>query len=293
MPKGNSTVAPWRSRGVLAEDVISVRNQGTAAGQIGFSEGQLTYGGTVIGTLSGGHGEALNIIFNAAATSAAIDALIQNLTYGNVSDTPTANRTLVLNVTDAAGEDLGLHVPASFALLPGDASPVGGVNGGLRITPTFVDLDGDGDMDLVAGVTDGQLRVWANAAGVYTSQTGAANPFDGINMGTASAPNFVDLDGDGDLDLVVGVFNGALLSFENTTPHGQPIVVTVTAETDRFTGTAGNDTLSGTTGPDLISGLGGNDTLVGGAGADTVYGGAGNDRLLGGPGGGAVFWGRQ
>ena len=218
--------------GLLAEDRASVRNEGTGAGQIGLSGISVTYGGVVIGTLAGGSGTTLTISFNADATSEAIDALIQNLTYANISNTPTADRTLVLNVTDATGADLGQHVATSFAPLASEASPVGGINGGLRITPSFGDLDGDGDLDLVAGELNGTLMVWTNAAGVFTAQTGAANPFDGIDVGFFATPDFVDLDGDGDLDLVVGQNTGTLISFENTTPRGQPIVVTVTAQND-------------------------------------------------------------
>ncbi|MGL4309877.1 MAG: beta strand repeat-containing protein, partial [Paracoccaceae bacterium] len=197
---GNLTLS-----GLLAEDSVSVRNEGTGAGQIGLSGANVTYGGDVIGTLAGGAGTTLTITFNAAATSAAIDALIQNLTYANVSDTPTADRTLVLNVTDAAGEDL---TTTSFARLAGAANPFSGITVGTISTPTFSDLDGDGDLDLVVGAQDGTLRVWTNAAGVFSAA--AVNPFNGIDVGIDSRPTFADLDRDGDLDLVAGAGNGTL-----------------------------------------------------------------------------------
>src|SRR4051812_33429981 len=63
--------------GLLSEDVVSIRNQGLSAGQIGFNggTGEISYGGTVIGTAAGGSGATLTLTFNAAATSVAIDAL--------------------------------------------------------------------------------------------------------------------------------------------------------------------------------------------------------------------------
>ena len=70
--------------GIPAEDIVSINDQGTGAGQIGFSGGDVTYGGTVIGTATGGSaGMELIVTFNANATTAAIDALIENLTYAN------------------------------------------------------------------------------------------------------------------------------------------------------------------------------------------------------------------
>lgn len=198
--------------GLLPEDRASLRHEGTGTGQIGLSGADVSYGGTVIGTLNGGSGSTLTITFNANATSAAIEALIQNLTYANVSDTPVAARTLILNVIDASGQDI---VPTTFAPLTGVANPFDGFDVGLTSAPSFADLDGDGDMDLIVGEKYGTRSVWTNADGVYTAQTGVDNPFRGIDAGTYSSPSFVDLDGDGDLDLVVGERYGSLRVWTN------------------------------------------------------------------------------
>ena len=83
---GNLTVS-----GLLAQDTVAIRNQGTSAGEIGVSGNNVSFGGTVIGSFVGGAGSTLTVTFNASATAAGIEALIENLTYANSSDTPTAS----------------------------------------------------------------------------------------------------------------------------------------------------------------------------------------------------------
>lgn len=89
---------------VSGEDTIGINDQGAGAGNITLSGANVLYGGTVIGTFAGGSGtNNLVVTFNASATAAAVDALIENLTYANASDTPTASRTLTITVTDGDG----------------------------------------------------------------------------------------------------------------------------------------------------------------------------------------------
>ena len=66
----------------------------------------------------------------------------------------------------------------------------------------FIDISGDGKEDLVLGGADGRFRYFKKEALGYTEQTGASNPFDGLDVGTYSSPSFADVDGDGDLDLI-------------------------------------------------------------------------------------------
>jgi len=93
------------SGGSLPEDNLSVRDQGTGSEQIGVSGTDITYGGTSIGVIGsdGSFGSTLEIALNAQATVAAVEALIENLTYQNTSDTPSEDRTIAISVND--GED--------------------------------------------------------------------------------------------------------------------------------------------------------------------------------------------
>ncbi|MBK8278311.1 MAG: hypothetical protein IPK92_21455 [Nitrospira sp.] len=92
--------------GDSAEDVLSIRHQGTGAGQIGVSGGTVTYGGTTIGTFTGGSGGSnLVITFNASATPTAVTALVRNITYQNTdTDAPTTGaRTVRFVLSDGDG----------------------------------------------------------------------------------------------------------------------------------------------------------------------------------------------
>ncbi|WP_407715694.1 Ig-like domain-containing protein [Comamonas testosteroni] len=104
------------SGGQSLEDVLGIRNQGTGAGEIGVSGANVTYGGVVIGSYTGGSGgNNLVVTFNSAATAAGAQALVRNLTYLNSNgfDPSTTARTLSVTVTDGDG---GTSASASVAL---------------------------------------------------------------------------------------------------------------------------------------------------------------------------------
>ncbi|MDB5692438.1 MAG: tandem-95 repeat protein, partial [Alphaproteobacteria bacterium] len=218
--EGNFDGGSLRLSGLLAEDRIAVRDQGAAPGRIGVSGSDISYGGTIIGSLSGGAGTTLVVTFNGAASAAAVDALIQNLTYATAGAAPTASRTLLLNVFDAAGADLGpVPGPTTYAGPAGATDPFHGLDVGLEASPAFVDLDNDGKLDLVVGNAAGKLHSFHNNGdGSFTELVGAANPFQAVNLLSFAAPAFADIDGDGDLDAVIGSAEYPLRTFRND--HG-------------------------------------------------------------------------
>ena len=76
-PEGNFDGGTLSVSGALAQDVVSIHNQGTGSGQIGFSAGVVSYQGVAIGTVTGGTGVTpLAVAFNAAADVNAVRALI-------------------------------------------------------------------------------------------------------------------------------------------------------------------------------------------------------------------------
>ncbi|MDQ7250101.1 beta strand repeat-containing protein [Dongia sedimenti] len=89
-----------------AADQLAILGQGTGPGQIGISNADVTFGGTKIGTWSGGtNGSALVIDFTSnLATPAAAQALIQAIGYSNTSTQPsTLDRTVTFVLRDGDG----------------------------------------------------------------------------------------------------------------------------------------------------------------------------------------------
>lgn len=92
---------------------------------------------------------------------------------------------------------------------------------GLRIYPSFGDLDADGKKDLILGFENGTLGYLKNTTtGInptfgspllnYLDNTGQV-----INVGQYAAPQLYDLNKDGKLDLVIGKKTGELVYYEN------------------------------------------------------------------------------
>jgi hypothetical protein len=101
-------------------------------------------------------------------------------------------------------------------------NPFGLADIGSHAMPEFADLDADGDLDLVMGRSDGNLLVFLNT-GTTAAPAFAApvtNPFGLVDV-DAIEPDPADLDGDGDVDLLVGGVAG-LVFFENTGTSAAP-----------------------------------------------------------------------
>ena len=222
--------------GLLATDRVSLRNVGTGAGQIGFDGTTITYGGVVIGTATGGIGSAFIVTFNANATTAAVEAVVENLTFQNTDSSPDTTRTLTLDITDAAGSSSR----DAFVELTGSSNPFDGVVLGTYTRPDLYDIDGDGDLDAIVGVQTGDIHYFENtgsaSAPVYVERTGVANPFDAITPGGSAAPRLADLDGDGDGDLIVGNIDGTVKYYLNTGTSSAPVFTEQTGSANPFDG---------------------------------------------------------
>jgi hypothetical protein len=94
---------------------------------------------------------------------------------------------------------------------------------GSNTVPTLGDLDGDGALDLMVGESSGWLNYYRNtgtrARPVFTL---VSDEYGGIKVGRRSAPLLLDLDRDGDLDLIVGSELDGLAVFRNLGTRSAP-----------------------------------------------------------------------
>ncbi|HEY9851284.1 MAG TPA: DUF4347 domain-containing protein [Leptolyngbyaceae cyanobacterium] len=127
--------------GGTADDRLAIRHEGNSAGQIGIDGRIVKYGGTQIGTFTGGIGTTpLVVTFNASATPTAAQALLRNITYQNISDNPaTASRTVQFVLTDGDGGTSNAATKTINVTAVNDAPIVGAAvtryDGSLNTTP--------------------------------------------------------------------------------------------------------------------------------------------------------------
>jgi predicted neuraminidase len=98
------------------------------------------------------------------------------------------------------------------------------------ITPTAIDWDRDGDVDLIVGDEDGRVAFVENTGKLHDGQPVFANPAyfrqqaDTLKFGALATPFAYDWDADGDQDILCGNTAGEIGFFENlgAGPNGLP-----------------------------------------------------------------------
>jgi hypothetical protein len=93
---------------------------------------------------------------------------------------------------------------------------------GSNATPALADLDGDGDLDLVAGESSGEVNLWRNeGSGDATAFRLVTDRLEGIDAGRRSRPTVHDWDGDGRADLILGSESAGITLWRNVSRSGE------------------------------------------------------------------------
>ncbi|MEZ5729493.1 MAG: hypothetical protein R3E48_16775 [Burkholderiaceae bacterium] len=189
-----------------AYDRIEIRNEGMGAGQVGVSGNQVYYGGSLIGTFSGS-GAPLDVSFNATADATAVQSVMRNITFRNLSQDPSVltrvvrfalsdgdggnSLAIAKNITIAADSDLWVTTTADTA--DGDTSSVQAL---------LADRGADGRISLREAIiatnnTAGANEIYfdipdALVGGAHTIQPSSALPVitDTVVIDGSSEPDF-------------------------------------------------------------------------------------------------------
>ncbi|MCP4979365.1 MAG: hypothetical protein GY935_02595, partial [Gammaproteobacteria bacterium] len=153
-----------------------------------------------------------------------------NQSAGTVTATdPDTGDTITYSLVDDAGGMFSIDANTGeltwngvagdpvFTELTGASNPLDGFDIGNYSTPTFVDIDNDGDMDIFSGDADGVVHFLRNDgtsnSPSYTNIGASQLGF--TDVGVYSNLTFGDLDDDGDLDALVSNSSGDQTYFRN------------------------------------------------------------------------------
>jgi hypothetical protein len=118
-----------------------------------------------------------------------------------------------------------------------EAEQFSGIHHGTDSVPIFADLDNDGDADLLVTEYLGNLNFYRNTGTASQPElTLEIENFATLDVGTNSAPTWVDIDDDGDQDLFVGKNSGRIAFYRNTGDDRAP---SFTLETENLSSVSG------------------------------------------------------
>ncbi|WP_186766454.1 FG-GAP-like repeat-containing protein, partial [Phaeobacter marinintestinus] len=207
--------------GLLPEDVISLASPGFGF-YVRYDINTVFYNEGAVGTWTGGNGSTFTFTFFAGQGSvAAADALLENITYANISDQPTGSRDLVITVADAdetsSAETITVGVTAA-----NDAPNLSITDSAL----TYTENDPATQIDAAATLIDPDGDAEWNGGTLVVQITASAEAEDGLSL----ADNLVGTINTDGLNLRDGTtVIGTLSAAEGSVTGGTALTITFNA----------------------------------------------------------------
>jgi hypothetical protein len=127
-------------------------------------------------------------------------------------------------------KNTGNNAVPSFTLMTRDFANIhANVPSIIGMEITFGDLDGDGDKDMIVGDFTGQLSYFEKQPGPSDNFVYVTNNYMGIDVGNYAAPQLIDADRDGKLDLIIGTQTGKIIYYHNTGTVNVPVFTLVSS----------------------------------------------------------------
>jgi uncharacterized protein (DUF2141 family) len=129
-------------------------------------------------------------------------------------------------------ENTGTTQAPVFTQRSDSANLFSAINCDSKVCPWLADMDADGDLDLLTGTYDasiaqGIIKYFENTGSAtspnFTEKTEADNPFVNVKKDMYCNPMVIDLDGDGDLDLIFTSEGKNIYYYENSGNNTNPI----------------------------------------------------------------------
>ena len=259
---GGGTLTVGFSANGTAGDQLGILNDGTGPGQVGVSGANVSFGGVVIGTFSGGaNGASLVVALNSAATAAAVQALARAVTFSNASEAPsTLPRTVTYTVVDGdGGTDTGFATTTVNVTGVNDAPVTDAQDAVLAYTENAAAMVIAGAMTVgdvdSADFSGGSLTVALAANGTAADQLAVRN--EGTGAGQIGVSGAAITFGGAAIGSFTGGTNGTDLVVTFNSAAATPAAVQALARSITFANTSDNpSTLARTVSFTLVDGDG-------------------------------------
>jgi len=226
--KKDILVSPYDANPLLTESKKSIwfyKNTGTLSEPVFEFQKKNFFQDMMIEVGTG----AYPVFYNLYGGTGIKDLFVSNYGYRDTSyyENGFLYSTFISNIAHYANQGTALN--PEFVLQTEDFAGIASMQ--LKaVYPTFGDVDGDGDTDMIIGEDNGTLHFFENIAGSGNPITFNApvSNYQGIDVGRYSTPQLLDLNKDSLIDLVIGNRIGRLYYYQNTGSVNNPLFTLIT-----------------------------------------------------------------